>query len=74
MPDEVREHLTTDQRPFLHPESLQTKDVTIHSTHNSIHDFIWTKLDLRQIVLLLLLEQNAARFLEKLKYNTIVIY
>ncbi len=40
MPDEVREHLTTDQRPFLHPESLQTKDVTIHSTHNSIHDFI----------------------------------
>ncbi len=24
MPDEVREHLTRDQRPFLHPESLQT--------------------------------------------------
>ncbi len=23
MPDEVREHLTIDQRPFLHPESLQ---------------------------------------------------
>ncbi len=23
MPDEVREHLTRDQRPFLHPESLQ---------------------------------------------------
>ncbi len=22
-PDEVREHLTRDQRPFLHPESLQ---------------------------------------------------
>ncbi len=24
MPGEVREHLTRDQRPFLHPESLQT--------------------------------------------------
>ncbi len=24
MPDEVREHQTRDQRPFLHPESLQT--------------------------------------------------
>ncbi len=24
MADEVREHLTRDQRPFLHPESLQT--------------------------------------------------
>ncbi len=24
MPDEVKEHLTRDQRPFLHPESLQT--------------------------------------------------
>ncbi len=24
IPDEVREHLTRDQRPFLHPESLQT--------------------------------------------------
>ncbi len=23
MPDKVREHLTRDQRPFLHPESLQ---------------------------------------------------
>ncbi len=23
MPDEVRDHLTRDQRPFLHPESLQ---------------------------------------------------
>ncbi len=23
MPDEVREHLTRDQRPFLHPESLR---------------------------------------------------
>ncbi len=23
IPDEVREHLTRDQRPFLHPESLQ---------------------------------------------------
>ncbi len=30
MPDEVREHLTRDQRPFLHPESLQT--LYIHSS------------------------------------------
>ncbi len=30
MPDEVREHLTRDQRPFLHPESLQI--LHIHSS------------------------------------------
>ncbi len=30
MSDEVREHLTRDQRPFLHPESLQT--LYIHSS------------------------------------------
>jgi len=24
MPDEVRDHMSRDQRPFLHPESLQT--------------------------------------------------
>ncbi len=30
MPDEVREHLTRDQRPFLHPESLQF--LQIHSS------------------------------------------
>ncbi len=30
MPDEVKEHLTRDQRPFLHPESLQT--LQIHSS------------------------------------------
>ncbi len=30
MLDEVREHLTRDQRPFLHPESLQT--LQIHSS------------------------------------------
>ncbi len=30
MPDEVREHLTRDQRPFLHPESLQI--LQIHSS------------------------------------------
>ncbi len=30
MPDEVREHMTRDQRPFLHPESLQT--LYIHSS------------------------------------------
>ncbi len=26
-PDEVREHMTRDQRPFLHPESLQTLQI-----------------------------------------------
>ncbi len=30
MPDEVREHLTRDRRPFLHPESLQI--LQIHSS------------------------------------------
>ncbi len=30
MPDEVREHLIRDQRPFLHPESLQI--LQIHSS------------------------------------------
>ncbi len=30
MPDEVREHLTRDQRSFLHPESLQI--LQIHSS------------------------------------------
>ncbi len=30
VPDEVREHQTRDQRPFLHPESLQT--LQIHSS------------------------------------------
>ncbi len=37
-PDEVREHLTRDQRPFLHPESLQTHQInsfssSVHLTH-----------------------------------------
>ncbi len=27
MPDEIREHLIRDQRPFLHPESLQTLQI-----------------------------------------------
>ncbi len=35
MPDEVREHLTRDQRPFLHPESLQI--LQIHSCFSSFH-------------------------------------
>ncbi len=32
---QVREHLTRDQRPFLHPESLQT--LQIHSFFSSVH-------------------------------------
>ncbi len=38
MPDEVREHLTRDQRPFLHPESLQIFRFTVSAlqfTHSS---------------------------------------
>ncbi len=35
IPDEVREHLTRDQRPFLHPESLQI--LQIHSFSSSVH-------------------------------------
>ncbi len=35
MPDEVTEHLTRDQRPFLHPESLQI--LQIHSFFSSVH-------------------------------------
>ncbi len=35
MPDEIREHLTRDQRPFLHPESLQI--LQIHSFSSSVH-------------------------------------
>ncbi len=32
MPDEAREHLTRDQRPFLHPESLQILQITSSMT------------------------------------------
>ncbi len=32
MPDEVREHLTRDQRPFLHPESLQILQIHLFMT------------------------------------------
>ncbi len=37
LPDEVREHLTRDQRPFLHPESLQTPlDSQLHVGASSL--------------------------------------
>ncbi len=43
IPDEVREHLTRDQRPFLHPESLQTlqihSSVTVLLLFSSPHSF-----------------------------------
>ncbi len=43
MPDEVREHLTRDQRPFLHPESLQILQIpssmTVLSLFGSPHSF-----------------------------------
>ncbi len=43
MPDEVREHLTIDQRPFLHPESLQILQIqssmTVLLLFSSPHSF-----------------------------------
>ncbi len=42
IPDEVREHLTRDQRPFLHPESLQILRFTaspLQFTHSSSTGF-----------------------------------
>ncbi len=41
MPDEVREHLTRDQRPFLHPESLQILQIhfTLLLLFSSPHSF-----------------------------------
>ncbi len=43
MPDEVREHLTRDQRPFLHPESLQILYIpsfmTVLLLFSSLHSF-----------------------------------
>ncbi len=43
MPDEVREHMTRDQRPFLHPESLQTLQIpssmTVFLLFSSPHSF-----------------------------------
>ncbi len=43
MPDEVREHMTRDQRPFLHPESLQTlyipSSMTVLLLFSSPHSF-----------------------------------
>ncbi len=42
-PDEVREHLTRDQRPFLHPESLQILQIpssmTVLLLFSSPHSF-----------------------------------
>ncbi len=37
IPDEVREHLTRDQRPFLHPESIQTRQINIFSSVHLTH-------------------------------------
>ncbi len=43
MPDKVREHLTRDQRPFLHPESLQILQIpssmTVLLLFSSPHSF-----------------------------------
>ncbi len=36
MPDEFREHLTRDQRPFLHPESLQILQIHSSMTDSSL--------------------------------------
>ncbi len=40
MPDEFREHMTRDQRPFLHPESLQIhSSMTVLLLFSSPHSF-----------------------------------
>ncbi len=69
--------------------SIILRDVTIHLTQDSIHNFDFTiRFDSQfylnkmrfntdyklKSVLLLLLGQNATRFFVKLKYNTIIIY
>ncbi len=46
MTDEVREHLTRDQRPFLHPESLQV--LQIHSFFSSVHSLIFYRVQVRE--------------------------
>ncbi len=46
MPDEVRDHLTRDQRLFLHPESLQT--LQIHSFFSSVHSLILDRVQVRE--------------------------
>ncbi len=42
---QVREHLTRDQRPFLHPESLQTRQ--IHSFSSSVHSLMIYRVQVR---------------------------
>ncbi len=39
---QIREHLTRDQRPFLHPESLQI--LQIHSFFSSVHSLIFYRV------------------------------
>ncbi len=67
-------------------KNVLLRDVTIHSTHDSIQDFDFMirftvvinkmrfKTNYKLNVLLLLLGQNAAHLFVKLKYNTIIIY
>ncbi len=46
MPEEFGEHLTGDQRPFLHPESLQI--LQIHSFFSSVHSLILCRVQIRE--------------------------
>ncbi len=43
---QVREHLTRDQRSFLHPESLQI--LQIHSFFSSVHSLIFYRVQVRE--------------------------
>ncbi len=43
---QIREHLTRDQRPFLHPESLQI--LQIHSFFSSVHSLIFYRVQVRE--------------------------
>ncbi len=50
-PDEVREHMTRDQRPFLHPESLQILQIhnsmTVHLLFSSVHSLVFYRVQVR---------------------------
>ncbi len=43
---QIREHLTRDQRPFVHPESLQI--LQIHSFFSSVHSLIFYRVQVRE--------------------------
>jgi len=55
MPDEVREHMTRDQRPFLYPESLQILQIhsstTVHLLFSSVHSLVFYRVQVRGLAI-----------------------